>query len=163
MAALTLRGVLGTKATLMSTDMDGLVNNTLAISSVLAGTGIYNNTAGSSASATTGDGYKRGLLALNLVALGAAPTANSTIDVWLLKSIDGTNANFEDGGPTITPQRAPDQSFLLDSSRATAEHQEFELQIPQTYFKTLIRNNASGQTLGTGNTLTLIPVTDQAS
>ncbi len=160
--ALTVKTVLGTQATLLSTELNALADNALVISSVIASSGVYNNTAGSGVSSTTGDGYKRGLLCLSNASLAGVPTAGGTYDVWFLKSIDAGSSNFEDGSASITPKRAPDASFAVDTSRSTAVVQEIEVPVPATYFKILFRNNATGRALNaTTNTVKLIPLTDQ--
>jgi hypothetical protein len=165
MAAAIDREVLGTVASLLTTELNGLASGSAALGSVLNGTGVYNNTAGSGASATAGDGYPRGQLAfVPGGAFAAAPAANSSIDVWLLRSTDGGATNFESGSATVVPARAPDLVLPLSSASAAAADNTpaRACWLPATYFRTLARNNGSGQALpAAGNVLRLLPAADQ--
>jgi hypothetical protein len=157
----TLKELLGTQATLLSTELNGLANNAQVVSSVLNSTGIFDNTEGTGSTSTTGDGYERGYLTLHLAALGGNPGANTTIDIWFLKSVDG-GGTYEDGSSSITPQRPPDCQFQVDSGRSTAQTQTKLVFLPACKFYTMALNNALGEALASAsNTLKLTPATDQ--
>lgn len=164
MATTTLTGnsVSAGTITLISTDLNSLASAALVVST-LGTTGVFDgrNSQVQDTTAKTA-GWVQGAVTCNLAALAGNPAANSSIDVWFLLSKDGTNTAFEDGSATVTPQRAPDVSFLTDSSRATAESQTKIVDIPVGYYKVLVRNNALGEALAaSGNTVTLQPLTYQ--
>ncbi len=57
----TIKEVLGTSATILASgELGGLTNNSSVVGSALGGIGVYDNTAGTGASSTSGDGYERG-------------------------------------------------------------------------------------------------------
>lgn len=138
---------LGTIATLLSTELNSLANNTNAIS-----TTAYNNVQGGGG----GDGFVECEVELT-VNFSVAPSANSGFSVWFLASPDGTN--YEDGGASVTPSRLPNVVFPL---RAVTGVQRITRRTfaPAGIFHTLQRNNATGQTIAaSGNTLKLRPLT----
>lgn len=140
---------LGTIATLLSTELNSLANNTNAISSTS-----YNNAQGGGG----GDGYTEALLELFLN-YSVAPTANTGFSIWFLTRPDGTN--FEDGGASVTPARTPN---VVVPVRAVTGNQRIvrRVMIPPGVFHTLIRNNGTGQTIASsGNTVKLLPFTPE--
>src|SRR4051812_13004672 len=98
--SVTEKYTLGSIATLLSTGLNSLANNSLAVSSA------YDNTQGGGG----GDGYTLCDLEL-VVTFGTNPTANTGVSVWFLAVPDGTN--YEDGDASTTPARAPDVVFPL--------------------------------------------------
>jgi hypothetical protein len=163
--AVTVREVLGTAATLLSTELNALANNARALSSVINSNGVYDNTAGTGASATTGDGYERGYVQfVPGGAFGGAPTANTSVDVYFLKSPDG-GTTFEGGGSSLTPPRSPDVSLPLTVNTAAADNTITRVcWLPSVKFKILLVNNGTGQALpASGNTIKLWPATDNVS
>lgn len=136
--------VRGTLDTLLSTELNSLANNTNAVHA--------------SSVTITSSTFVRAELEL-VVTYGTAPTANSSVLVWLLREVDGTN--FEDGGASVTPTRVPDAIFTL---RAVTTAQRIIVPIdlpPGTTVRPLVRNDATGQAMAaSGNTLKLRPVTD---
>lgn len=145
----TLTQIAGTLQTVMSTELNSLASTAIAISSVAGASGIIT---------LTSAGYPMAFAEL-LVGFGGSPTANSTINVWFLTSIDG--ANMEDGGGTVIPQRSPDLFFPL---RALSSPQRLTkiCKLPVTAFRVLVQNNSTGQTMNSsGNTLKLLPFTSQ--
>jgi hypothetical protein len=142
----TVKDIRGTATTVLSTDLNSLANNSLALSSAIT--------------LSTGEpGYQRCEAEL-VVTFGTAPTANTACVVWLLKEIDGTN--YEDGSSTVTPSRNPDLVFPL---RAVNTVQRIVVigDLPPGSFKALLRNDGTGQAIatspGTANTLKIRPVT----
>lgn len=159
----TIKEILGTSATILaSSELGGLTNNSSVVGSALNGTGIYDNTAGSGASATTGDGYERGYV--TFVPGGAfadAPTANTSIDVYFLKSMDA-GSTFEGGSASVLPARRPDVVLPLNTTTPAADNKvTVACFLPACKFKVLAKNNGTGQTIPTSSTLTLVPATDQ--
>lgn len=73
----------------------------------------------------------------------SAFTASTSIDFWILPSLDGTT--YEDGDASTTPARPPDGAFYV---RAVATSQILMSTInviPPSKFKILLRNTATGQ------------------
>ncbi len=159
----TIKEVLGTSATILaSTELGGLANNSSVVGSALGGTGVYNNTAGSGSSSTTGDGYERGYVTfVPGGAFASAPSANTSIDVYFLKSMDG-GTTFEGGSSSVLPARRPDAVLPLNSTSTAAADNKVTVAcfLPACPFKVLAKNNSSGQTIPTGSTLSLVPATD---
>lgn len=156
-----IKELLGTAATLLSTELNSLANNSSVISSVINSNGVFDNTAGTGSSSTTGDGYERGYLTLHLAALAGSPAGNTSIDIYLIKSLDG-GTTYEDGSSSILPTARPDVQFSLDASRATAQTLTRLVFLPACKFKILARNNGTAQTLASSaNTVILVPATDE--
>lgn len=85
---------------------------------------------------------------MELLCRGASAfTAGTSVKVWLIESLDGTN--YEDGDDSVTPARPPDGYFFL---RAVATAQRIALRgmvLPPTKFKPLIRNEGGQAFTGT--------------
>ena len=144
----TEKYLLGTNATVVSTELNSLANNSLALSS-----SAFNNTAGGGA----GDGSPMGELEL-VVGFSVSPNAYTVVSVWFIRTPDGSN--YEDGASGTTPGKAPDVVFALRS--ATSQRIVQQCVLPPGNWKVLVKNE-SGQTLNsTGNTLKLRPFTRQA-
>ena len=145
--ATTRKQLLGSQSTLLSTGLNSLANNSLAISSAL------DNTQGQA-----GDGYILCDLEL-VVTYGTAPSANTGVSVWFLQSQDGTN--YEDGDASTTPGKAPDIVFPLRAV-TTAQRIIRRVLLPEGLSKALLKNDGTGQALAaSGNTLKIRPVTEQ--
>jgi hypothetical protein len=139
----------GTIATLLSTGMDSLANNALVAGSA------YDNTQGGSG----GLGYVLGEFEL-VVTFGTAPSANSVIALWLLSRPDGTN--YEDGGASLTPARAPDVTFPIRAV-TTAQRVVIIAPLRPGLFTPLVKNDATGQAFAaSGNTVKVRPLTFEA-
>lgn len=140
--------LLGSLASLLTTSLNSLANNALAISS------LYDNTQGQ-----TGDGYTICDLEL-VVTYGSAPTANTGVTLWILASADGTT--YEDGDASTTPARLPETVFPL---RAVTSAQRIirRVALPPGKLKFLVKNDGTGQDIAaSGNTLKIRPVTRQS-
>lgn len=136
--------LLGSVSTLLSTGLNSLANNALAIGSA------FDNTVGQS-----GDGYTLCDIQLS-VTFGSAPTANTAVALWLLAVQDGTNA--EDGGSSVTPARAPDFYFPVRAV-STAQIITMRGSMPWGKVVPLLKNDGTGQSFASGgNTLTIRPV-----
>lgn len=145
--AVTEKYLLGSISTLLSTGLNSLANNSLAISSA------FDNTQGQ-----TGDGYTLCDVEL-VVTFGTAPTANTGVSVWFLGAPDGTN--YEDGDASTTPGRMPDAVFPLRAV-TTAQRIVQRVALPAGLFKALAKNDGTGQSMAaSGNTLKIRPVTRQ--
>lgn len=141
--------LLGTNASLLTTELNSLANNSLAVASAA-----YNNTVGGGG----GDGYTLGEFEL-VFTFGVAPTANTGLSVWLLGVPDGTN--YEDGSSSITPARLADLVFPVRAV-TTAQRVVVRATIPPGNWKALVKNDGTGQALAaSANTLKLRPYTPQ--
>jgi hypothetical protein len=142
--------VLGTTATLLSTELNALANNALAVGAA------YNNVQGGGG----GGGYTLCEIEL-VVTFGTAPTANTGLSVWFLAAVDGTN--YEDGTDgTTTPGRGAD--LVIGPVRAVTTGQRIarRLMLPWGTWKPLLKNDGTGQTFAaTGNTLKIRPAAYQ--
>lgn len=146
--ATTEKYALGSIATLLSTGLNSLANNSLAVSAA------YDNTQGGG----SGDGYTLCDLEL-VVTFGTAPTANTGVSVWFLAGPDGTN--YEDGDSSTTPARLPDVVFPLRAV-TTAQRINRRVWLPWGLPKALLKNDGTGQAMASsGNTLKIRPVTRQ--
>ena len=142
----------GTAVTLASTELNSLAAGALVASTLPT----INNSQGTA----NLDGYTRALVEMNLAAPSLAFAANSTLDMWFLKTV---NAQQEDGSASITPARPPDVSFPMQAT-TNAEHCVQDIRLPPGTMGILFRNNqASGsQALAaSGNTVALVAYTDQ--
>ena len=141
MATSTIKQAYGTIASILTTELNAMANNALVLSA---------------ATSLTETNY----LECDVEAyftFGVAPTSGTGFSVWFLRTADGTN--YEDGGVSVTPSRAPD---LVIPARAVATAQRVIVQgyVPPGNFKVLIKNDATGQALSaSGHTLKLIPRT----
>jgi hypothetical protein len=141
--------IVGSQTTLLTTELNGLINNSLALGAV------FNNLQGQ-----TGGGYTFCDVEL-VVTYGTAPAANTGISFWFLGSQDGTN--FEDGSTSITPGRMPDVVFPLRAV-TTAQRILRRTWLPWGLWQPLVKNDGTGQALAaSGNTLKIRPVTRQIS
>lgn len=145
MAAVLERLAIGSMSTLLNTGAT-LANNALAISSA------YNNTTGQ-----TGDGYTRGLFTFSGT-FGTAPSANTGLSCWLIKSNDAAGGTYEDGDASTTPARPAD--FVLPVRAVnTAQVIAILAELVPGLLKLLAKNDATGQTINSGWTITLTPIT----
>jgi hypothetical protein len=143
--ATTQKWVRGTADSAMTSELNSLANNSNAVKA--------------SAFALTTSGYVLGEAEL-VVTFGSTPTANTSVSVWFLREIDGTN--YEDGSGSIIPARNPDVVLPI---RATTSAQRIIKQcvLPPGDFKPLVRNEGTGQAFAaSGNTLKIRPITLQS-
>jgi hypothetical protein len=150
MAAVVEKILLGSQATLLSTELNSLATNTNS-----AAGSAYNNTIGGGA----GDGYTLCDVELSCT-FGANPTANTGISLWFLSTQDGTN--YEDGSATVTPGRPPDVVLPVTAGQ-TGTRTIRRAMLPWGNFKALARNDGTGQTTAaSGGTIKVRPVTPEA-
>jgi len=140
--------------TLLSTELNSLANNSLAISSVGGTSGVFNFAIGGSDL----DGYQELELELVIASMGGTPTAYTGFSVWFLRAINGTN--FEDGSGSVEPARGPDRVIPIRPV-STAQRITVECKAPRGVNKILIKNNGTGQALASsGNALNIKAATD---
>jgi hypothetical protein len=131
----------GSIATLLSTELNSLANNGLALG----------------AAYSAGGGYLLAEIEA-VVTFGVAPTANTGLSIWFLRAPDGTNV--EDGGDgATTPARLPDAVIPLRAV-TTAQRVNRRVLIPPGTWKPLLKNDGSGVAMAaSGNTLKILPLT----
>jgi hypothetical protein len=146
--------LLGSVATLMTTELNSLASSTTAgaISSVAGTAGVFNNTVGGGGF----DGYTIGQLELNLAAPAGTLTANTAANIWFLQNVDGTN--YEDGGSSVIPARAPDVVFPVRAV-STAQRINRRALIPEGNWYVLIQHNTGQTWAASANTVKLLPAT----
>ena len=147
MAAVVQSQLQGSITSLLTTELNSLANNTGVLSSVGGTSGVFTST-----------GYLTADVQLE-VTFGTAPTANTTVAIWFLKILDGTN--FEDGSSSVTPTRPPDVIFAVRAV-TTLQRITKRAQIPAGNFKVLALNNGTGQAMASSsNTVKYLPITNQ--
>lgn len=87
------------------------------------------------------------------VTFGTNPTAGTSVDLYIVSSLDGTN--YGDGGGAVAP---PYTSYVGPFPvRAVTTAQRIELrgiQLPEGLWKAVVLNNGTGQAMAaSGNTL----------
>lgn len=136
---------LGTLTTVLSTGLNSLASNALAISAA------FDNTQGAA-----GDGYTLADVEL-VVTFGTAPAAGTGVAVWLLGEPDGTNC--EDGDASTTPGRSADVAFPVRPV-TTAQRIVRRITLPAGLLKALLKNDGTGQAFASSaNSLKIRPVT----
>lgn len=123
----------------------------------LAGTNLANNTneLEGSALTPTSAGYEH-CRAWMTCSFATAPDEGGTLKVWFLET-NGTN--YEDGGASVTPTRAPDLVFALRPVTGTQVLKQVG-RMPVGSFKRLVRNDSTSQTCSSYSLL-MTPFTDQ--
>jgi hypothetical protein len=137
----TVKQTNGTIASVLTTELNSMANNALVLSSAVS---------------LSETGYLECDVEVYCT-FGVAPTSNTGFSIWFLKVIDGTN--YEDGGTSVTPGRAPDIVIPVRAVTTAQRIINFGF-LPPGNFKVLIKNDATGQALASsGNTLKIIPRT----
>lgn len=142
--ATTITQISGSISTVLSTGLNTLATNGLAVSSA------YTMSPG---------GYLLAELEL-VVTFGTNPNANTGASIWFLRAIDGSN---DEDGASATPARAPDLviPFLVSTSAQRCTKRAL---VPPGTFKVLLKNDNSGQSFAaSGNTLKILPLTYQSA
>ena len=140
--ALTLKQNLGTSTTIL--DNTQLVS--LGANAYSAAGPVYDNAVGQA-----GDGALRCRLELSVI-FAAAPTANTAVVVWLVRSLDGTN--YEPMPTTaVGPGSALAIAFPVNSGQVSTRGVA-DIDCPPGRFKAVLKNDNTGQAF-TGGTQTL--------
>lgn len=146
--ATTQKYLLLSQTTVMSTELNSLANNALAV-----GGTPFDNTAGQ-----TGDGSVLCDVEL-VVTFGTGPNATSGLSIWFLGTQDGTN--YEDGSSSVAPARNADL-FIPVRSVTTAQRIMRRAVLPPGKFEVLAKNDGTGQSMASsGNTIKIRPSTYQ--
>lgn len=152
--AIVEKYLLGSVATLMSTELNSLASSATAgaISSVGGTSGLFNNTAGGGGF----DGYTLAIFELNLAAPAGTLTAGTAALVWFLATVDGTN--YEDGSASVIPARTPDLIIPVRPVSTAQRIARRGVLPPGNWY--VVLSHATGQTWGaSGNTLKVMPDT----
>lgn len=153
-AGVTVYTVQTSNVNLLTTELNALAQGAYNTSSVGGSSGVFNNspqTIGTVAPTANMGGYLRGKLTLTLGS-STAFAANSTLSLWWLHSIDGTN--FE--AANSTNPRAFDVQIPLPVS--SAQVVTMDVWVPAGVFKVGVLNNQASGTQAfpaSGNTLVL--------
>jgi hypothetical protein len=121
-------------ASVMTTELNGITANSLAISTnpIANRTGLYK------------------YMSLELYLGSVAHGGNSRVEVWFAKELDGTN--YENG--SVAYRRPPAVIFRLRNAVTAAQRVVLNnIPIPACAFKTVIRNGCDVTFAGTTNTL----------
>lgn len=125
--------------------LDSLANNGRAISSALG------------ADAPAGGSEAHLLADWELVVDYATnPTVNTTIDLYLVRSVDGTNYINGDATDAAAPQNYVG-SFVVRATTTAMRLGLYDVPLPPGLFKAVVHNNATGQAFSTGCTLKYRP------
>lgn len=147
----------GSITTLLSTELNSLASAASVVSSVGGTSGVFSNI---QAGGGVG-GFPQGILQLTLGSPGGTLTAGTSAFVWFLLDIDGTN--FEDGSSSVTPARAPDAILAVRNASGAQilTSGAVPLNIPPNTWKVLLQQSTGQTWAASGNTLKLLPVTNQ--
>jgi hypothetical protein len=86
------------------------------------------------------------------------PTAGGFIELWLLRSIDGTN--FDDGSATIAPGRLPDVVIPVRAGASIRPRAVVAgVILPPGLYKPIARNQTGATLPASGNTIRFRPYT----
>jgi hypothetical protein len=86
-----------------------------------------------------------------VVTYGVAPVADKTVDMYLVRSVDGTN--YEDGTAARPPAGGFVGSFVLDAVTSAQRKVLAGVMLPPLSFKILLVNKAGQAMAASGNTL----------
>lgn len=133
-------------ATVLSTGLDALANNAGALSA-----------AESNDAAAELDLYADAEL---VVTFGTAPTENSLVELYIVRTVDGTN--YEDNGTEGRPADGYVGGFILDNVTTAQRIMLRGIRLPPRDFK-IYALNKSGQAFpASGSTIKLYYYTEQA-
>lgn len=127
-----------TIVSVMTTELNALANNARAISSAIGADGTAANLLGDFELAVT---------------FGTAPTVDTLIDLYLVRSADGTN--YEDGDATNRPTADSYVGSFQVRAVTTAQRMVVrDIPLPPGLFKAVVHNNGTGQAFSaSGHTL----------
>jgi len=126
----------GSWTTALSSGLDSLANDGLAISSAID-------------NSTNNDLFMD--IEVYLASVDLSSQTNPAIYIWLLARTDGIN--FEDGGTSTPPARAPDAIIPLQEVNAAQRVFARMLMLTPDQVKILIQNKTGASLASTGNTV----------
>ena len=126
----------GTWTTALSTELNSLADDGLALSSAID-------------NSTNKDLFVD--IEVYLATVDLSSQTNPAIYIWLLTRTDGTN--FEDGGTSVTPARAPDAIIPLREANGAQRVFARMLMLTPDQVKILVQNKAGAALAASGNTV----------
>lgn len=88
------------------------------------------------------------------------PTAGAFIELWLLRSLDGTN--YPDGSATVAPGRPPDATISVRAGTTITPRSDYPgLILPPGFYKPIARNQTNATLPATGNLIRFAMYTEQ--
>ena len=97
------------------------------------------------------------------VTFGSSPTANSTVDLYLVPALDGTNyADYSTTGPVVDPNTYVG-SFVLRATTSAQRRMSPWFPLPAADFKLGVVNNSGQAFPASGSTVKLLTELDQSS
>jgi hypothetical protein len=142
----TITNVQGTEDTYLSSGST-LANNVLLLSAAVT---------------QTNPGYFSAYCTFTSTGFGGVVTSGSQMSGWFLKSTNA-GSTYEDGDASTTPARRPDIEFPL---RAVSTAQVVGARVdkmPMGFFKLLMKNDGTGQTLNATWSVKCLPYTPQGN
>lgn len=89
------------------------------------------------------------------------PTANSFIELWLLRSLDG-GSNYEDGSATVAPGRPCDIAIPIRAGTTITPRGGISgLVLPPGFYKPIARQQTGVTLPGSGNLIRFSTYTEQ--
>src|SRR5215471_14506151 len=86
---------------------------------------------------------------------GTAPTADTTVDLYLCPAPDGTN--YDNGSATVQPANHAVGGFTLRNVTTAQKYSLWGIVLPPTKFKLHVLNNTDQGMAASGNTVKMIP------
>lgn len=131
----------GTIATVLSTELNSLANNSYSAASAAQGSD-------TGAAEVYGD--------FELVIASFTPGSNPVVELYLIRSVDGTN--YEDGGGSVAPsQDAYVGAFQITTGTSAKRAVLRDVPLPPGLWKAVVRNLAGAAFPASGNTLRVRP------
>lgn len=128
----------GSWQTVLTTGLDSLANNSLALSAAID----------PDISVSVTDALF--IEVVPYVSYGSAPTANTGLSIWFIEEVDGS---YEDGDASTTPVDAADVTVGLRAVTG-AQRKKERAAAPNNTFKLLLKNDGTGQAMAaSGNTV----------
>ena len=132
----------GSVVTLLSTELNSLANNQNAITSA----GVD----------PTSDRHLFGDLEL-AVTFGSSPTEDTTVEVYFLPTVDGTNYPNGATGTGITPKSSLLVAVFALHNQTAQRHVMRYVGVPNSAYKVLLRNKSGVSFPASGSTVKLLP------
>lgn len=145
-------------ATVLTTELNSLANNTRVVSSVNGSSGVFDNS-------STGSNPQLDMFAdfELVVTFGTNPTAATLLDLYLIPTLDGTNYADDNGGSAAPNPIYYGCSFPVRAVTTAQRIIAQGVRLPPGKFKVALFNNATGQTTAaSGNTVNMYAYRMQA-
>jgi hypothetical protein len=153
-AQVTTKLATGALTTVLSTELNNLVNNGFTSAS-----SVFNNAIGQ-----TGNGYPICRVE-GFFTFAAQPTANTGVSVWFLKATDATPTFESTPSSTLTLGRPPDVVLPVTTGTSqTVTRVAVDVLCPAYQFKVSAKNDGTNQSMAaSGNTIKILMIAPQGS